>query len=482
MTRSGGPDRPTRGNGPRKPPATARGLRVLRPQSDGPDGSRTPGSRPPPRKPGRGRQPSPDPARHAAALLIWAVLENRQTLDDAMAGCDPYRQLEPRDRGFAAAIVLATLRLLGHVDRLIGASLVRPLPETAHYVRALLRLSIGQWLAGLAPDHAIASSAVSLARDDRVAHGMAGLVNAVIRRVQRETDKAGLRPEDALSAPWAARWARTFGTERLAAMAGVLASQPPLDLSARPDFDISGLQDLDPVVLPGGAIRLARSPADIPHLPGWAEGMIWVQDAAARLPVLALGDVAGRTVLDMCAAPGGKTLQLAAAGAVVTAADSDARRMALVSENLARTGLAARCLVNDARTLEAETLFDAVLLDAPCSATGTGRRHPEAQWIRDPRDVTRLLGIQSQLIASAARLVRPGGTVVFAICSMESEEQEAALAAASGAGLVLDPLDASDCPGLPDEAFRAGTVHTAPDIWAGQGGMDGFFIARFKRA
>ncbi len=398
-----------------------------------------------------------------------------------MGACQPYRALEPRDRGFAAAIVLATLRRLGHVDRLVSASLDRPLPDTAHYVRALLRLSVGQWLSGLAPDHAIASSAVSLARADRVAHGMAGLVNAVIRRVQRETDRNSLRPEEALAAPWAARWARTLGPERLSVMAGVLASQPPLDLSARPDFDVSVLQGLGPTTLPGGAIRLARSPADIPSLPGWGDGQIWVQDAAARLPVIALGDVAGRTVLDMCAAPGGKTLQLAAAGAVVTSADSDARRMALVTENLSRTGLQAQCIVGDARTMVPDALFDAVLLDAPCSATGTGRRHPEAQWIRDPRDVTRLLGVQSQLIASAARLVRPGGTVVFAICSMEAEEQDAALAAAAGAGLVLDPLGLDDCPGLPGEAFKAGTVRTAPDVWADLGGMDGFFIARFIR-
>jgi 16S rRNA (cytosine967-C5)-methyltransferase len=378
--------------------------------------------------------------------------------------------------------VMATLRRLGHVDGLIAQCLAKPLPETAHYVRALLRLSVGQWLAGLAPDHAIASNAVSLARADRVAHGMAGLVNAVIRRVQREVDPSTLRVEDALAPQWSARWSRHFGQDRFSALASALSQQPPLDLSAKHDFDPGVLADLEPIALSNGAIRLMKGPTDITSLPGWADGAIWVQDAAARLPVLALGDVEGKTVLDVCAAPGGKTMQLAAAGALVTALDTDPRRMGLVSENLSRTKLTATCTIADAREWATETLFDAVLLDAPCSATGTGRRHPEAQWIRDPRDVTRLLGIQSQLIARSAKLVKPGGVVVFSICSMEPEEQDAALAAAAGAGLAMQSLTQADLPGLPEWAFRNGTVHTAPDVWAEHGGMDGFFIARFVRA
>jgi 16S rRNA (cytosine967-C5)-methyltransferase len=472
----GGP----RGAGPRQSPRSGSDLRVYR-AADTAGGLPSAGE---PRHQRTNKLPrfSPDVARNAAVLLLWAVLEERLTLDEAMSRSEPYRVLDARDRGFCAAITLATLRRLGQIDGLINARLTKPLPETAHYVRALLRIAIGQWIEELAPDHAIADSAVALARADKIAFGMSGLVNAIIRRIQREVTREELTPAMALAAPWRARWSRALGPDRAEIMAQVLLRQPPLDLSSKPGFDPGLLADLEAVSLPNGSVRIPKPPADITALPGWSDGSIWVQDAAARLPVLALGNVAGQRILDMCAAPGGKTLQLLANGAEVVALDTDERRLDLVRSNLSRTGLTATCVVGDARTFDDDAGVDAVLLDAPCSATGTGRRHPEAQWIRDPRDVTRYLGIQSQLIAAAARLVKPGGTVVFAICSLEAEERDAAMAAAAGAGLTHQPLEQSDFPWLPDHAFKGGCFATAPDIWADQGGMDGFFVARFLKA
>lgn len=419
-----------------------------------------------------------DPARTAAARLVEAVLAARITLDTAMDQVDAHAGLEGRDRAFASAIALSTLRRLGQIDAFIAARMTKPLPDSSTWPLAILRTGIGQIWGGLAPAHAVVSRMVDIARADRSASGLAGLINAVLRRAA-EADLAGLDPADVLPQAWRARWTQAHGADAVAALARVAQVQPPLDLSTKvADPAVLGIEGAQR--LPGGSIRLPVPSPPAPSLPGWAEGEIWVQDAAAALPVRLLAPQPEERVLDLCAAPGGKTLQLAAAGAVVTAIDSDAGRLARVRENLARTGLAADVFAGDARKARPDTLFDAVLLDAPCSATGTIRRHPETVWIKTPADLARTLALQGELMAAAARMLKPGGRLVYAVCSLEPEELMSGQAAATTAGLVPDPVQAAELPELEAALLAEGTVRVLPGQWEARGGLDGFQIARFR--
>ena len=234
-------------------------------------------------------------------------------------------------------------------------------------------------------------------------------------------------------------------------------------------------------LLPTGSIRLRETPTDVTALPLWGEGNYWVQDGAAALPARLLDAKRGEAVLDMCAAPGGKTMQLAATGARVTALDVDSARINKVAENLARTSLTAHLMVADARQFETSESFDAVLLDAPCSATGTLRRNPEALWIKTPSDVARFAQTQAELMAAGAKALKPGGRLVYAVCSLEPEEAQSGIHAASEAGLVVSPINPQELPELEHAITPEGYVRLLPSYWGELGGMDGFFIARFKK-
>lgn len=396
-----------------------------------------------------------------------------------MERVDSYAGLSGRDRGFAAAITRATLRHLGQIDALVTAQMERPIADSSTWPWAILRTGAAQLLAGLAPPHAVVSRAVALAGLHRSASGLAGLVNAVLRKVAA-VDPAALDPADALPLVWRRRWEAAHGAVAVEALARVAQAPAPLDLSSR--VDNPAVLALDGAVrLPGGTIRLGPDAPSAPDLPGWAGGEIWVQDAAAALPVRLLAPGAGERVLDLCAAPGGKTLQLAAAGAQVTAIDQDASRLERLTENLARTGLSAQVFTGDARKARPEVLFDAVLLDAPCSATGTLRRHPETVWIKTPQDIPRLVALQTELMAAAARMVRPGGRLVYAVCSLEPEEASSGMAAGIAAGLMPDPVRPDELAELDGALQPDGTVRLLPGLWAQRGGLDGFFIARFRR-
>jgi 16S rRNA (cytosine967-C5)-methyltransferase len=422
---------------------------------------------------------NPDPARHAAVCIISHVIDQRWTVEEAMRREQSFVNLDGRDRGFAAHLTLATLRALGIVDAVLATKLSKPLPDSAHYAKALLRVGAAQLIEGLAPPHAAVGRSVDLAKYEATGRGFSGLINAVLRRIATEPLE---RPHDRQRVPslWWSRWRGAYGVEAADAIAASLAKQPALDLSFKGD-PADMLEALGGTLLPIGSIRLAETPSDVTSLPFWAEGRIWVQDAAASLPAKLLNAQAGEKVLDMCAAPGGKTLQLAAAGADVTAMDIDAGRIERVAENLARTHLVARLLTGDARDLSGTDSYDAILLDAPCSATGTLRRNPETLWIKTPNDVVKFAPVQVELIHAAAKALKPGGRLVYAVCSLEPEEATMAVSAALAAGLAVDKVRTGEVPSLEEAINAEGYVRILPGMWAESGGLDGFFIARFTK-
>jgi 16S rRNA (cytosine967-C5)-methyltransferase len=422
---------------------------------------------------------NPDPARHAAVCIISHVMDQRWTVEEAMRREQSFVRLDGRDRGFAAHLILSTLRAMGMVDAVLATKLSKPLPDSAHYAKALLRVGAAQLIEGLAPPHAAVGRAVDLAKYEATGRGFSGLVNAVLRRIATEQFA---RPKDRERVPslWWSRWRGAYGAQVADAIAASLSRQPSLDLSFKGDpADL--LAALDGVLLPTGSIRLAETPSDVTALPFWAEGRIWVQDAAASLPAKLLNVKQGEKVLDMCAAPGGKTMQLAGAGGDVTAIDIDTSRISRIADNLARTHLVARLQAGDARVLAGIEQYDAILLDAPCSATGTLRRNPETLWIKTPSDVTKFASIQCELVIAAANALKKGGRMVYAVCSLEPEEADMAVVAALNAGLALDPILPSELPSLEEALTPDGHARIFPSMWTQIGGLDGFFIARFKK-
>lgn len=416
-------------------------------------------------------EPVDDPLapRRAALNVLEAALTRRGGLDEALAG-KAMLALSPRDRGFARALAMAALRRLGPIDRALDTRLKREPPALA---RSLLRLGVAQafWLD--TPAFAAVDTTVALAPKP-----LRGLVNAVLRGLLRDGPPA---EDPALLAPdWLlARWRQAHGDGTALQIAAAIADEPATDLTLKAPKD--GLaQALEAEVLPGGSLRTRRG-GDVTTWPGFADGDWWVQDAAAALPARLLAVQPGETALDLCSAPGGKTFQLAAAGAAVTALDRSESRLKRVREGLARLGLTAETHVGDAATWSPERTFDAVLLDAPCSATGTFRRHPDVLWNARPADIARLAASQARLLDAAAAHLRPGGRLVYSVCSLEPEEGEAQVAAvlARRPDLTLDPVTPGEAGApaasvTPDGALRLLPMHLP-------GGLDGFFIARFRK-
>lgn len=415
--------------------------------------------------------------RRAAAELTIAVLDHGRTFEDALADTKSFNALEGRDRAFARAVASATLRRLGGIDAILAKFLAKPLPESALAGRAILRTGAAQLLVLHTPPHAAVGESVALANAHNGARGFAGLINAVLRKVASEGPSLFETQPLGLDLPaWLfTRWRATYGDAAAAAIAHALHYEAPLDLSARED--VSALaQTLSGEVLPTGSVRLGEHGA-VDALPGFDDGAFWVQDAAAALPAKLFGDVRGKDVLDLCAAPGGKTLQLAAAGANVSALDKDHTRLDRLRGSLKRTGLSAEVIAMDAREWSPSKLYDCVLLDAPCTATGTLRRHPDIAWLRRPTDIPALATLQTELLAKAAAFVKPGGMLVYAVCSLEPEEGPAIVAKAPDT-LALDPIAPSE---LADPSFitEDGALRTLPSHWSERGGLDGFYAARF---
>jgi 16S rRNA (cytosine967-C5)-methyltransferase len=413
-------------------------------------------------------------ARAAALEVLTAALQRRGGLDEGL-GHPALGALPPRDRGFARALAMATLRHLGPIDAALQARLKKPPPER---VVNVLRLGAAQLLVLKTPPHAAVGATVDLAAAQKGGLPFKGLVNAVLRGLSREPPPM---EDPALAAPaWlAARWRSAYGAAEADAIVGMITAEPATDLTLKdPADDLAA--PLEAEVLPGGTLR-AGLKGEISAWPGFAEGRWWVQDAAAAIPARLLGVKAGETALDLCAAPGGKTLQLAAAGAEVTAVDRSEARLRRVSENLVRTGLSAATVAADAAEWRDGRLFDAVLLDAPCSATGTFRRHPDVLWVASPADIAKLATVQARLLDSAARRVKPGGRLVYCVCSLEPEEGEGQVSAflARTPGFALEPMSAGEG-GAPAASLRPdGALRILPHHRAG--GLDGFYVARLTR-
>jgi 16S rRNA (cytosine967-C5)-methyltransferase len=416
-------------------------------------------------------------ARAAAHALLGEVLRRRRPLDEALADAGLDR-LDARDRAFARLLVATVLRRLGQVDDLIAGFVEKPLPERAAPVQDALRLGMVQLVMLGTASHAAVDSSVRLleGRFD----GFKGLVNAVLRRAAEEAPERA-RTQDAarLSTPywlWES-WSRAYGEASARAIAEVHLTEPPLDIMVRDQAKLWAPR-LEAEILPTGTLR--RASGVVTELSGYADGAWWVQDAAAALPARLLGDVRGRRVADLCAAPGGKTLQLAASGAEVIAIDRSARRLERVRENLDRTKLTAELVVADAAAWRPESLPDAILLDAPCSATGTLRRHPDAAHLKTPDDVRRLSEVQDRLLDHALSLLPPGGLLVYCVCSLEPEEGPARIARLLASGAPVEPVPVTSDE-VPAEMIRDGFLRTLPSHWQERGGMDGFFAARLRR-
>jgi 16S rRNA (cytosine967-C5)-methyltransferase len=440
---------------------------------------------------------APDPlevsARSVALGLLDRVLVQKRPLEEAFERHPDLDKLEHRDRQFVRALTAATLRHLARLDRILALCLERPLPTRARAVTDVLRLGAAQLLVLGTPAHAAVDSMVALTAGLGGMAGYKGLVNAVLRRIAGEGDAllAQVPPGEASLPGWIwDSWAKAYGAEQAAEIAGALLEEPPLDFTVkRPTESALWAEALHARVLPGGTLRRAahdpERPQRLDEAPGFAEGAWWVQDFAASLPVKLLigttgGDVAGKRVLDLCAAPGGKTAQLAAAGATVTAIDRSQDRLQRLKSNLDRLGLVAECEVADAGVWDAARDFDIVLLDAPCSSTGTLRRHPDVAWLKDPRDIAKLAVAQDRLIDAAVRLTRPGGTVLYCVCSLQPEEGAERIAAALARhdGLKRATLTESAVFGLNALLTPEGDLRTLPSHLKDEGGMDGFYAAR----
>jgi 16S rRNA (cytosine967-C5)-methyltransferase len=412
--------------------------------------------------------------REAALDLVGSALDHRQGLDEALER-PAFAKLDARDRALARMLAMTLLRRRGVIDRRLNSRLRKPPPEP---VSMLLRLGAVQALYLDIPAFAAVDTTLRLADRSKAARPFKGLINAVLRGMLREPVSDD--PEYAAPAWLYARWRAAFGEATAQAVAAMIANEPPTDLTPRSATDAAALAgELDAEILAGGSLRVRRR-GDVAAWPGYADGRWWVQDAAASVAARLLNARTGETVLDLCAAPGGKTLQLSATGATVTALDRSGARLRRLEQTLARTGLAAEVIVADAAAWADPRRFHAVLLDAPCSATGVFRRHPEVLWRVRAGDIAQMAAIQSRLLDVAADRVEPGGRLVYSVCSLEPEEGERQIEAFLDRrrDFRLSPIGAGEG-GAPEAAAAGGVLrilpHHLPD------GLDGFFVARMTR-
>jgi 16S rRNA (cytosine967-C5)-methyltransferase len=434
-------------------------------------------------------------ARRIAADILDGVLHKRRTLDDQLDGAGAHpglKTLADRDRALMRRLVATILRRLGTLGHVLSRLLDRGIPTDAPRAQSALLIGAAQILWMDVPDHAAVDLSVRLVQSDRRAAKYAGLVNAVLRRCAREgqplIDEVKSQTLDV--PPWLlARWIAHYGETTAREIAVALSHEPSLDITVKSDA-AQWATRLHGETLPTGTVRTLLQ-GSVTMLPGFAEGQWWVQDAAAALPVRLFGDVAGKSIADLCAAPGGKTAQLALAGARVTAVDRSPGRMARLRDNLARLSLQAETVVADAAEWpggnNAEG-FDGILVDAPCASTGTIRRHPDVAWLRQEADIAALTALQKRLLQKAVALLKPGGTLVYCTCSLEAEEGEQAISAflATEPGVRRAPVDAGEVAGLGEILNADGDLRTLPchlpHADPRLSGLDGFYAARLVKS
>lgn len=458
--------------------------RDARPASDKQDQSSKPVRPAKPGKPGLA-------SRQVATATLQRCLRSGTHLDDAIeqALSATGHVLEGRDRAFVRLLATTVLRRRGELDFVLGQFLAKPLPRRSGPLPVILLSAAAQLLFLETPAHAAIGLAVDEAKADRDAQHFAGLANAVLRRVTSEGPARlqGLANPAVHNIPdeLLAGWTRAYGADAALRIAQASLVEPPLDISVK--SDPSGwATKLGAIALPGGTVRITAH-GRIEELPGFAEGEWWVQDAAAAIPVRLLGDVRGLEIADLCAAPGGKTAQLVRAGATVTAVDVSDARLVRMSANLKRLGIEVPCIAADLDTWEPGRSFDAVLLDAPCTATGTIRRHPEILYASRRNEVARMATAQSRLLARAGQWVKPGGLLLYCTCSLEPEEGEDQIGRflTENTDFVRVPVEPSALEELPGAVTPDGDFRSLPHFTFGpsapEQGMDGFFAARLRR-
>jgi len=427
------------------------------------------------------------PARRLAAAVIDEVLRARLALDDTHERLAPSYGLDAADAALARAIAITAFRRLGTIQDAINTRLERGSPRNSGPFEPIMVAAAAQILFLDVPDHAAVDLAIRHLHEDARSSRYVALGNALLRRLAREREAILAEAVDPfLDTPeWLAEsWMEHYGEDTAAAIAESHRDEPPLDISVKDDAQ-GWAGRLDGLLLPTGSIRL-RERQGITGLPGFDEGAWWVQDAAAALPVRLLAPRAGERVADLCAAPGGKTAQLAALGANVTAVDRSGPRLRRLRANLERLGLSAEIVAKDATLWEAEP-FDAVLLDAPCSATGTIRRHPDVAWTKTPEDRDKLVALQARLLEAAARLTRPGGRLVYCTCSLEPQEGEEQIEAflAAHPEFARNPIEAAEIGGLGEAIDRNGDLRTLPHQLRNEtprlSGWSGFYATRLIR-
>jgi 16S rRNA (cytosine967-C5)-methyltransferase len=433
-------------------------------------------------------------ARRIAADILDGVLHKHRTLDDQLDGAGAHpglKTLSDRDRALMRRLVATILRRLGTLGHVLSRLLDRGIPTDAPRAQSALLIGAAQILWMDVPDHAAVDLSVRLVQSDRRAAKYAGLVNAVLRRCAREGAPLieEVRAQTLDVAPWLlARWIAHYGETTAREIATAIGHEPSLDITVKSDVEQWATR-LHGEVLPNGSIRTLLQ-GSVTMLPGFTDGQWWVQDAAASLPARLFGDVADKRIADFCAAPGGKTAQLALAGARVTAIDRSSNRMARLRDNLTRLSLQAETVVADAAEWKegTEASFDGILIDAPCTSTGTIRRHPDIGWLRQEADIGPLVTLQKRLLQRAAALLKSGGTLVYCTCSLEPEEGEQAIAAflAAEPSLRRAPIDAGEVAGLTEIVSAEGDLRTLPCHLPRDeprlGGLDGFYAARLVKS
>ena len=433
-------------------------------------------------------------ARRIAADILDGVLHKHRTLDDQLDGAAAHpglKTLADRDRALMRRLVATILRRLGTLGHLLSRLLDRGIPTDAPRAQSALLIGAAQILWMDVPDHAAVDLSVRLVQSDRRAAKYAGLVNAVLRRCAREGQPLidEVKSQNLDIPPWLlARWIGAYGESTARQMALAIGYEPSLDITVKADA-AQWASRLHGETLTTGTVRTLLQ-GSVTMLPGFTEGQWWVQDAAAALPARLFGDVGGKTIVDLCAAPGGKTAQLAQAGARVTAVDRSPARMARLRDNLARLSLQADDVVTDAAEWPGQGNggVDGVLVDAPCTSTGTIRRHPDVAWLRQEADIAALTALQKRLLQRAVALLKPGGTLVYCTCSLEPEEGEQAIVSllAAESGMRRVPVEADEVAGLSEIVTADGDLRTLPchlpHADPRLGGLDGFYAARLVKS